>query len=195
MESYNAKGKLTGRNHQQVTSFTSSGNNYAAKIHTVMYDAKDKETMQGDLNFTCQNGTMLIDMRNLVSEEQLKAFQSYQMKLESENLEVPTSLSAGQSLKDGTMSISTVDSPIPMTMDITVTDRKVVGKESITTPAGTFDCYKITSNLTVKTKMAIGFTLTMSSVEWLAPKVAVVKSESYNKNGKLQGYTILTKHN
>jgi hypothetical protein len=31
-----------------------------------------------------------------------------------------------------------------------------------------------------------------SAIEWLAPKAAIVKSESYKK-GKLQGYTLLTK--
>ena len=85
-----------------------------------------------------------------------------------------------------------MNSPIPMTMNISITNRKIVGKESVTTPAGTFECDKITSDLTVETKMAIGFTLSFSTVEWLAPKVAVVKSESYKK-GKLQGYSLLAK--
>jgi hypothetical protein len=77
-------------------------------------------------------------------------------------------------------------------MTVTITDRKVVGKESVTTPAGTFDCFKITSNSTIKTKTVVGITMEFSAIEWLAPKAAIVKSESYKK-GKLQGYTLLTK--
>lgn len=191
MESYNEKGKLSGSNKQTVTSFEGEANAFKAGVHMVVYDKKGKEVTQGDLEFKCENGTMLIDMRNFINEEQLKAFQNYEMKVEAENLEMPSALSVGQTLKDGQVTLTVINSPIPMTMSVSITDRKVVGKESITTPAGTFDCYKITSNSTIHSKMGITMTVEMSAIEWLAPRVALVKSESYRK-GKLQGYTLLT---
>jgi len=191
MENFNAKGKATGKNVQKVTSFEGNGNSFKASVNSVMFDGKGKETMHGDLDFTCEEGTMMIDMRNFVSAEQMKAFENYELKLESENLEIPNGLSVGQSLKDGSMTITTINAPIAMTLSVTITDRKVTGREPVTTPAGTFDCYRIASNLTIHTKMAIGITLNFSTVDWLASKVAVVKSESY-KGDKLQGYSILT---
>lgn len=191
MESYNAKGKVTGRNTQKVTRFDGQGDSFTATVHSVIYDKKDKEVMQGDLDFKCDNGTMIVDMRNFINEEQMQMFQSYEMKVEAENLEVPNNLSVGQSLKDGSVTVTASNSPIPMNMSVTITDRKVVGKETVTTPAGTFECYKITSKSTVNTKMGLGMKFEYTTIEWLAPKVAVVKSESY-KNGKLQGYTLLT---
>jgi len=194
MESYTEKGKLTGRQSQKVTEFTGQGNSFTAKVHSIIYDKKDKEVMQGDLDFKCDNGTMMVDMRNFINEEQMKAFQNYEMKVEAENLEIPGNLSIGQSLKDGSVTLTGMNTPIPMNMSVSITDRKVVAKEPITTPAGTFECYKITSNSTVNSKMGIGMTFKFSTIEWIAPKVAVVKSESY-KNDKLQGYTILTKRN
>lgn len=39
--------------------------------------------------------------------------------------------------------------------------------------------------------MMVAVKMEFDAVEWIALKVAVVKSESY-KNGKLQGYTLLT---
>lgn len=192
MENYNAKGKLSGKSIQKVVSFTGGTDSFKAKIHSVGLDAKGKELFQADLDFACDKGTMIVDMRNFVTEEQMKAFESYELAVEGENLEIPNSLDIGQSLKDGSLTLTTQNSPIPMTMNVTITDRKIAGKESIVTPAGTFNCYKITSNLTVKTKMAIAFTLSFSTIEWLAPDVAVVKSETY-KGNKLQGYTLLTK--
>ncbi|GAB1445721.1 hypothetical protein MASR2M41_14400 [Flammeovirgaceae bacterium] len=194
MESYNAKGKLTGKQSQKVIDFTSGANSFSATVHSVVFDQKNKELMQGDLKFECKDGTMVVDMRNFINEEQMKAFQSYEMQIESDNLEIPNNLTVGQTLKDGTITITTANSPIPMTMSVKITNRKVVGKESITTPAGTFECYKITSKSTVNTKMGIGMTFNYTTVEWLAPKVAVVKSESY-RNDKLQGYSLLTKRN
>lgn len=194
MESYNAKGKITGKQAQKVTDFSGGANSFTAIVQSVVYDKKDKEVMKGDLEFKCENGTMIVDMRNFINEEQMKAFQSYEMQIESDNLEIPNDLSVGQTLKDGSITVTTTNSPIPMNMSVNITDRKVVAKESVTTPAGTFECYKITSNSTVNTKMGIGMTFNFSTVEWLAPKVAVVKSESY-RNDKLQGYTLLTKRN
>lgn len=194
MESYNAKGKLTGKQSQKVIDFTSGANSFSATVNSVVFDQKNKELMQGDLKFECKDGTMVVDMRNFINEEQMKAFQSYEMQIESDNLEIPNNLTVGQTLKDGTITITTANSPIPMTMSVKITNRKVVGKESITTPAGTFECYKITSKSTVNTKMGIGMTFNYTTVEWLAPKVAVVKSESY-RNDKLQGHSLLTKRN
>lgn len=194
MESYNAKGKLTGKQAQKVTDFSSGANSFTATVHSVIFDKKGKEVMQGDLKFECKDGTMVVDMRNFINEEQMKAFQSYEMQIESDNLEIPNDLSVGQTLKDGAITITTANSPIPMNMSVKITNRKVVGKESITTPAGTFECYKITSNSTVNSKMGIGMTFNYTTVEWIAPKVAVVKSESY-RNDKLQGYSLLTKRN
>lgn len=191
MESYDAKGKMTGRNEQKVISFESQANSFIATVHSVIYDKKGKEVMQGNLDFKCEKGTMVVDMRNFINEEQMKMFQSYEMQVEAENLEVPSNLSVGQSLKDGSVTMTASNSPIPMNMSVTITERKVEAKETVTTPAGTFESYKITSKSIVNSKMGIGMTFEFTTIEWLAPKVAVVKSESYKK-GKLQGYTLLT---
>lgn len=194
MESYNAKGKVTGRQTQKVINFSGGADSFTSTVQSTIYDKKDKEVMKGDLEFKCENGTMIVDMRNFINEEQMKAFESYEMQIESDHLEIPNDLSVGQTLKEGSITVTTTNSPIPMNMSVNITDRKVVAKESVTTPAGTFECYKITSNSTVNTKMGIGMTFNFSTVEWIAPKVAVVKSESY-RNDKLQGYTLLTKRN
>ena len=194
LESYNPKGKLTGKQTQKVVSYSEGPGSFKATVHSVVFDKKGKEVMQGNLNFECQGGTMVVDMRNFINEEQMKAFQNYEMQVESDNLEIPDDLSVGQDLKDGTVTITAANSPMPMTMSVKITNRKIVGKGPITTPAGTFECYKVTSTSTVNTKMGIGLTFNYTTVEWLAPKVAVVKSESY-RNGKLQGYTQLTRRN
>ncbi len=92
MESYNAKGKLTGKQSQKVIDFTSGANSFSATVHSVVFDQKNKELMQGDLKFECKDGTMVVDMRNFINEEQMKAFQSYEMQIESDNLEIPNKI-------------------------------------------------------------------------------------------------------
>jgi hypothetical protein len=194
METYNAKGKLSAVNKQKVTAYSKNGSGFAATINSAIYNEKGKEQMKGDLEMKCENGVVYIDMRNFIPEEQMKNMGNYEMKVESENLEIPSSLSVGQTLKDGSVTLTATNSPLPMNMNVMITERKVVAKESITTPAGTFDTYKITSKATFKNKFGVSMTFEFSNVEWLAPKVGVVKTESYNaKNGKLNGYSILTK--
>lgn len=191
METYSAKGKLTGKINQTVTAFTPNSNGYAATVHSVVTDEKGKEVNSGDLAFTCEGGTMTIDMRSYLNEEQMKAFGNYKLTVESKNLEWPKSLSVGQTLKDGSVTVTAIDAPMAMTMTVDIVNRKVVAKETITTSAGTFECYKITSTMKSNMKMMVAVKMEFDAVEWIAPKVAVVKSESY-KNGKLQGYTLLT---
>lgn len=190
-ENINGKGKSVGKNQQKVTAFEKTSTGFNATIHSVFTDDKGKNAMEGDLEMKCSNGTMTIDMRKFLPEEQLKAFGSYEMQIESENLELPSRLSVGQSLKDGSINLSAVGSPMAMTMSVKITERKVVGKESITTPAGTFDCFKITSKSTSSTKMGISMTFEFTTTEWMAEKVGLVKSESLDKKGKSIGYTIL----
>lgn len=192
-KSYSAKDKLTGSNRQKVTSFSPEGDGYTAVVNSVMYDQNEKEVMQGDLQLKCVGGTMVIDMRNFINADQMKAFSGQEMKIESEDLEIPSQLTAGQSLKDGKLVLSTSGTAVPMKMTISITDRKVVGKESITTPAGTFDCYKITSKTSIQNQMGISINTEMTTTEWITEAAGVVRSESYNKNGKLMGYTVLTR--
>ena len=189
METYNQKDKLTGKIQQKVTSFQKAGNGFTAKINSVTYNEKGKELTKGDLDFKCNDGIMYIDMRNFVTDEQMAAFKGYNLTVEGDNLEVPSTLSVGQSLKDASIHVNATDAPIPMKMQVSITDRKVVGQETITTPAGTFECYKLTSKMYIKTIVGLNF----STIEWIAPKVGMVRSESYNKGGKLMGYNILTK--
>ncbi len=190
-ENYNGKGKATGKNQQSVTALTSSASGFKATIHTIMLNEKGKELSKGDLDVACEKGVITMDMRKFIPEEQMKAFGASEVKVESENLEFPATLKAGQALKDGSITVTAVGSQIPMTMVVTVFERVVEAQESITTPAGTFDCYKIKSKMHVKNQMGIVMNFDFSAIEWLAPDGGFIKSESYNKNGKLQGSTLL----
>ena len=64
------------------------------------------------------------------------------------------------------------------TVSMIISDRKVAGKESVTTAAGTWDCLKIpyNSKITIKT-MGIGVPIKDEGTEWFAPGFGVVKTE------------------
>jgi len=75
-----------------------------------------------------------------------------------------------------------------MTMTINISNRKVEAVESLTTPAGTFECYKISYD--VATKMMVN--VKSKGVEWYTAGIGMIKSETYSSDGKLLGSNILT---
>ena len=79
-----------------------------------------------------------------------------------------------------------------LNLEVTISERKVVGKESITTPVGTFRCYKITSKSNSKKHMGINMSFEFGNTEWIAEKAGMVKSESTDKKGNPGGSTVLS---
>lgn len=72
---------------------------------------------------------------------------------------------------------------------VRIYDRKHEGKEEITTPAGTFDACKITFKFDCIKNNRIN---THTGVEWYAKGAGIVRSETYNEDGELENYTVLT---
>lgn len=118
-------------------------------------------------------------------------------EIESDYIMLPSDLEVGQELPESktTLKMKIEGSGANMMSSVVVIkDRKVIGQETVTTPAGTFDCYKITYNTEVSMK-TIGMNRTTSypGVHWFARNVGMVKSESYNQKGNLDSYMLLTK--
>jgi hypothetical protein len=74
---------------------------------------------------------------------------------------------------------------IKSSVEISISDRKVEGKETITTSAGTWECYKLSAKNKIVSKTAdTGIPITMDVIEWFAPGFGIVKTES--KTGKTE---------
>jgi len=185
--SYNHKDKVEGRQTTEVVSFEENGNGWDAVMHFKTYDKKDELVMENDdVAISCDDGIITLDMERFLPQEMMESFRDMNMKIDVDNIELPSELEVGQRLDEGSI---TVSGDIPMTVRVDITNRKVEGKETVTTPAGTFDCYKISYDM--KTKMMMG--MESSGIDWIAKDVGVVKSEVYKKNGKLLSYSLLTK--
>ncbi len=182
---YNASKKLVSRQVNTVKSLEEKGDGWTATINMQSFNKKDKLDLEKDLEMTCEDGVIKLDMSRFFPEEMMAGFKDMNLNFETENLEMPSELEVGTTLNDASI---TVTGDIPFSMETNITDREVVAQESITTPAGTFDCYKITYNIEVKTMM----TMEMKAVEWVAKDVGMVKSESFGRNGELSGTSLLT---
>jgi hypothetical protein len=121
-------------------------------------------------------------------------YKDMEVKADDAFIEYPSTVTDGQSLKDASFKMETYKNGVTYsTINLDQTNRKVIGKESVTTPAGTWECWKITYDSKFKINMGgIGIPMNMQGTEWFAPGFGIVKTEVANKNGKLMGSTMIT---
>jgi hypothetical protein len=186
---YDKKGGLSGSSVQKITGIKKAAGSTEAEISSESFDAKGKSLGSAKLTARCEAGVFYIDMKNYMSQQSADSYKDMEMTVEGGNLEMPWSMKAGDLLKNGDLKMSFSSGGMTvMNMTISITNRKVEAVENLTTPAGTFECYKISYD--IATKMMIN--VKMKGVEWYAKNVGLVKSESYSTDGKLMGSNLLT---
>jgi len=187
-KSFDGKDKLTGSSIQLIKELTVDDNQMTVLVETQSFDKKGKDLGTKEFVAKCENGIYSVDMKSFMDAQTMEAYKEMDVKIKSENLEIPANLNIGDDLKDGKLDISIYSDGMKiMGMTTDITQRKVEAKEEVTTDAGTFDCYKITYTITVKTM----FSVRMEAAEWIAEGIGNIKSETYSK-GKSMGYTLLT---
>jgi len=106
----------------------------------------------------------------------------------------PRDLKAGMSLRDATSKGKGYTDDGGYTWLFSYTNRQVTGFETITTPAGTFDCAKISCTYEVTVKvMGMGKPNRWATVLWISPEVGIVKTEHYDKKGNFLDSIVLEK--
>lgn len=148
-------------------------------------------TIVQEFSANCNGGVITIDMSNYYSNAGMDAYQGMELEIEGDQVEFPSNPKAGDELKDANMKIIVKNAGTTMmTIDTKIFNRKVESTDNITTAAGTFDAVKITYDVSVN----MGFISTQAkAIEWYNVDYGMIKSESYNKKGKLESSTELTK--
>ena len=156
-----------------------------------MFDDKGEPVLASEYWISCENDGISIDFKSLAAPGMMEQYKDMEVDLSGTNLFLPNNLSVGQTLPDADLLMTVSMAPINMKLTVKIFDREVVGEETVTTPAGTFDCIILTQS--TETKM--GMKVSGSSREWYAAKVGLVKQESYNKKGKKIASSVLTSFN
>lgn len=187
---YDAKDKETGVSTLTILkrSHVDGGEKLDVRMESTSQETDSVFTTE--YSYLCKNGKLYVDMSSYLGSK-LDAYKGMQIEVDAENLELPTNPKAGQELPGGTVVASITNNGMPMgKVSVLIKDRKVEKLETIKTPAGSFDCFKIVQ----KTETKILFMKVKgSSAEWISEGAGVVKSESYNKKGKLVSYSVLSK--
>ena len=191
---YDRKGKESGKQTWKVTDVKNQSNGYVSTIESVFTDDKGKESAKATGTYICSNGILKADMRMAVPQQQMDAYKNMEVRADEVYIEYPKTMAAGQSLADGVFKMEMYNNNnLSTTINFSQVNRKVEGKENISTPAGSWEAFKISYEGQFKTMIGgIGIPMNFKSVEWFVPGFGMVKSETYSKNGKLMGSTILT---
>ena len=185
---YSNKGKVVAVTDHTVNSITTSGETATATINSIMKDKKGEIITDGEYQIICAGNEVSIDVKSLMSPAMFDQFEGMKTDITGTNVVIPSNLSVGQTLPDASMKMDIDMGGISMSMSVFMTDRTVEGTETITTPAGSFDCYVISYTSNIK----MGMNRTGKAKQWLAKGVGMVKQEDYNKKGKITGTSVLT---
>lgn len=188
--SFNKKGKAVGKVEYRLASIETEGGRTDFHVEQTSFDKKGESIYNGDLKYSCEEGTFYIDMSSFVDPQQLGMHGGGEFKINTDAIGFPSDISPGQTLGNGSISLELgLGGPIKMNMVVEVMNRKVEAKETVETTAGSFECYRISQEIVTRTIMVIK----VKSVDWIAPGIGSVKTESYNMRGKLMGYMELTR--
>lgn len=191
IKNYNAKDQLQGTSQMKIISKTSTAAGYTVSVVVESSDEKGKNVMKNSLSFRCEKGVFYWDLNDMMKGAipSGKGMENMTFKISGTELKFPAKLAAGQKLDDSEISIAMESGGMTMmTINMHFVNRKVEALEKITTPAGTFNCYKITYDIENKGM----FSTTMHQVDWMAEGIGMVKTQSFDQKNKLQSYSLLT---
>ncbi len=190
LTNYDKKGKVSGVQNQKINSVEAIEDGFRASTNMVLTNEKGKTLSEGSYNIECRNGVVYLDMSSMLDPRMMEGFKDMELEISGAALEFPSNLRPGQTLPDGDVNVKAMTGGLAlMNITMSITNRKVEGTEVVTTPAGTFECAKISQDSELKSIIKKKF----KSVSWYAIGVGLVKSENMDERGNVESSTILTK--
>ena len=179
MTIYNSTGEVNGKQVYQVLDVTNEGGTTTGDLNTEIFDKTGRSFAKTRCIVKCNGGVMIVDMRMIVPQQSPSSGNA-EAKINNEFLEFPANLHVGDQLRDGSFTMNMSIPNMQETGLVKITERKVVGQETVTTAAGSWSCFKITSKSTITMNMAGRSMPPMvtESAEWYAPGVGIIKTQS-----------------
>lgn len=186
-KSFDKKDKETNMVKYTIKHLNIKGSDMDITYLVESMDPKEKLVFKEEITIHQKGDKLYFDMGNFVNKA---AFQQNgeipaEIQVTGNNMEVPSNPKPGDLLPDANVEMSMKLGFVNMKMSAQVTNRKVEAIEDITVKAGTFKGYKFTSEVN---SSAMGIKIKSNNIDWYAKGVGIVKSENYDKNGKLQSY-------
>jgi hypothetical protein len=174
---YDSKGDLRGSYDETVKSINSESLDDISVVLEQVYFDKDGQHLLKDkssnLSLYIKEGEVTAQLETIK-----KGLTTQDLMVRGCVIYVPSDIKSGDKLPDRTLSIKI--GKIGGT--ISLTERKVLGMESVTVPAGTFQAAKVQEKQ--KTRVAI-VTEEVTIITWMVKDLGCVRQESYDSKGRL----------
>lgn len=190
-KSFDKKSKETGSVRYTIEKVNISGNDMDITYLVESSDPRGSSLYRDEIIIQQKDGRLYMDMSNMVNKA---AFQQEgeipaELEITGNKMELPAGIQPGETLPDASVIMAMKMGFVTMKMAADVTNRKVEAIEDVTVPAGTFKCYKLSSDVSAT---VMGMNVKTSNLEWYAKSIGLIRSESYDKSSKLQSSTQLT---
>ncbi len=188
IQHFNSKGKLESTTKQKVLTKKGDSRNLSVDVEVKSLNNKGKEEFSKVVTYQCKNGVFVLDLSGFMPD-MAKQMEGMEIKVEGAEVVIPAVIKAGMKLDDAEIKVSLVNQGMTMmTFNIRIINRKVEALENVTTPAGTFECYRIAQDIETKGM----FKTTLHSVDWMALNIGMVKQETFDEKKNKTGYSLLT---
>jgi hypothetical protein len=185
---YDDKNSLVSKNVLEIIDSKKVGGKTVSTAKNITENFKKKKTTETVYDFECDGQGTTVNVIQLMQENLKQNKQIGNANASGNNPVFPHQMSVGQTLPESNIVID-VSGEISLKSKIKIFDRKVVGTETITVPAGTFDCVVITYTEDI----AVLVDEIKKYKVWMAKGVGIVRNEQYSKKGKLVLRSEMTK--
>lgn len=199
------RGKATGSWRYRVLRIgtdTAGKKNSAVTITTAalksgLYDVDNLIVQQEDLTYFHRRDTTFTDGLGEINYDGLKSARDRLLTYQGTPLAWPDRPTVGSRLADGGVVVQ-VSSPSVAIAKVKTTLRQrriVAGPRPVTVPAGTFSCYSVESQRELATAARADLVLKSigREVDYYDPAVGIIKTEYFDKSGKLVQTRVLTR--
>jgi hypothetical protein len=166
-------GTVQSKTVRTIDDVTNANGYTIASITAEVFDAGGTLKKKNTLYYQCNGTLFAVDVSSLMP-------QSGNVKVAPVYLEYPAVISVGDNLPNLTKKFSITADNRTYLANLKFYDRTVKARETITTPSGTYECYKNTYRIlvTYSGSSQPPPAITSENTEWYSPKFGVVKSES-----------------
>lgn len=183
-EIFDGKGTKTHHTTTTIDDVHTEGSTVLADYTTTFGDdRKFKAT------YRCEGDRIFMNLRSLFDSPALKN-SALEIEVKDAYISYPWNMKQGDVLDDATFEIITrQEGKEFMKMSTLIKDRQVESLESVTTAAGTWQCLKL-KEIHLNTTTMQGRKVSgkeAKTIQWFSPEVGLVKTESYDEKGVLNG--------
>lgn len=185
-----ATGKSIGITTTHINKVYTEGAATIAEIVSSYHKGKEMK-----VTYRCEGNKIYMDMKAFFDNNfAAMAKNGLQMEMKDTYISFPWDMKTGDNLEEAVFEIKAKKGGKDfMTITSRIKNRKVEGTEKVTTPAGSWDCLKL-SEIRSNTTEMMGRKIPgqdMKTTSWFSPGAGIIKTEMYDGNGKLQSLSEL----